>query len=356
MVTHQGFRSETTPRLTRLIGPLAILATIFGTSFVAFPQPTLAQGFFFGPSYGAGFGVRGSVVQDWRYGAWGGGPWGGGFGVAPSRIDITIGVPPSFPHNIGVPPGHFIPPPFPYHGNFPFVGGFPDYRSQYTLRVLQSHQAQMEFAEALGMLSPLGVQPLHQDEVYRRFGADGSMGRDRNSLPQSPSDFSANGDISAAPVVPRDPDTQWPAVTKEDLNAISDQMVQAARRLDQSLARRGEEGDIWRQYLSTDLIAVSSQQPLAEAEWIKVLQNFDGVVANSELRWVMRSDGFAETRQWVSTWIDAKAAVGANASELESNEPASPMPTRSVTPPPPQPNRNRTPDYQVLPAPARARL
>jgi len=356
MVRYQGFRPETTPRRARLIGPLAILVTIFITSLVAFPRPTLAQGFFFGPGYGAGFGVRGSVLQDWRYGAWGGGPWGGGFGVAPSRIDVTIGVPPGFPHNIGVPPGYFIPPPFPYHGNFPFVGGFPDYRSQYTLRVLQSHQAQMEFAEALGMVSPLGVQPLHQDEVYRRFGADGSMGRDPHFLPQSPLDFSGDRDVSAAPVVPRDPDAAWPAVTKEGLNAISDQMVQAARRLDQSLARRGEEGDIWRQYLSTDLIAASNQQPLAEAEWIKVLRNFNGVVANSDLRWVMRSDGFAETRQWVSAWIDAKAAVGQNAAKVENNEPASP--TRSVPPPPPppRPNRNRTPDFEELPAPERARL
>jgi hypothetical protein len=334
-----------------MIVRLAIFITILSLPLVNVARPALAQGFFFGPGYGAAFGVRGTVAPGWQSG-----PWGGGFGVAPSRIELSIGVPPSFPHRIGVPSGHFGPAPFPHHGHVPFVGGFPDYRSLYTLRVLQSHQAQMEFAAGLERMLPLPVQPLHQDEVYRRFGSDGTMGRDLHSLPQSPLGFSADENGLAGQADQRDLGTAWPVVTTDDLNAILAQMVQSARRLDQSLARRGEEGDVWRQYLSTDLIAAADQHPLADSEWIKVLQNFDGVVANGDLRWVMRSDGFAETRQWISAWVDGKATVRKDSEALKNDGSASPAPPRVGPPAPPKPNRNRAPDFEVLPAPQRARL
>jgi hypothetical protein len=133
-------------------------------------------------------------------------------------------------------------------------------------------------------------------------------------------------------------------------------MIQAARRLDNALARRGEEGDIWRRYLSTELIVASREQPLSDSEWTQVLQSFDGVVANSDLRWVMRSDGFAETRQWVSTWVNAKAAQAEHSIEV-GNDPSTPPPApQPARPRLPQPADSQGSNYETLPAPERARL
>ncbi|HBJ33911.1 MAG TPA: hypothetical protein DDZ51_03910 [Planctomycetaceae bacterium] len=298
----------------------AIFVVILCGSFSGLPQLARAQGFFFGPGYGPGYGP----APGWRPRG-----WAAGYGVAPSRIDISIGVAPSFPHPIGVPPSHFFPQPF------------PDYRSQYTLRVLQSHQAQLEFAETLGLISPLGVRPLDPAEVYHQFGGAGLMRSQEHVLSQRPLDHSGL-------------DGEWPDVTAEGIQAISDQMIQSARRLDETLARRGEEGDVWRQYLSTAMIVASDQQPLADAQWVKVLQNFDGVVANGDLRWVMRSDGFAETRHWVNAWVNAKAGDAIRSGAVGNDASVPPEPPRP--PEPPKPVGRPPQDYEVLPAPDRAKL
>lgn len=292
----------------------AMFATILCVSFAAMSKPALGQGFFFGPGYGAGFGSGfGSgfgASPGWHGGAWGGGF--GGFGVAPSRIHISIGVPPSFPFPIGVAPGHFVPPPVSRFRYDAWSGPFPDYRSQYNLRIQQEHQAMQGFS-------------------------------------------SSN---AAQPIIQSHPHADWPAVTSAGVAAVSDQMIQSARRLDESLARRGEEGDVWRQYLSTELIVASDQQPLSDAQWINALRNFDAVVANGDLRWVMRSDGFAETRQWLNAWVNAKADVENRGGEM-GNDGLSPPPPPSpspATPEPPKPGRSRDADFEVLPAPQRARL
>lgn len=293
----------------------AMLATIFCVSFAAMSKPALGQGFFFGPGYGAEFGGGFPVSPGWN-----GGTWGGGFGVAPSRIHISIGVPPTFPFPIGVAPGHFIPPPVSRFGYDAWSGGYPDYRSQYNLRIEQEHQASLRFS-------------------------GGSLVR---------------------PILQSDPHADWPAVTSQGVAAVSGQMIQAARRLDQSLARRGEEGDVWRQYLSTELIVASDQQPLTDAEWINVLQNFDGVVANGDLRWVMRSDGFAETRQWASALVNAKRAIANQVNgdgvqesggvEESSGEQSTSAAPSDVPPPAASPSGNQQPNFEFLPPPTRARL
>jgi hypothetical protein len=244
------------------------------------------------------------------------------------------------------------------------TGGFRDYRSEYQLRVLQAHRAQLEFAEAIGRISPLGINPLHQDDVYRRFGSGDSMPYNYPALPQSPLGYLDEN--AFGPVAESGASADWPAVTPENLAAVSDQLVLSARRLDQSLARRGEEGDLWRQYLSTELIVASDQQPLTDSQWIKVLQNFDGVVANGDLRWVMRSDGFAETRQWASALVNAKKAIASQVNddgvqktdgvEENSEEQSHSVAPSNVPPPAPSSGVNRQPVIEILPPPTRARL
>lgn len=340
--------------------PIVAIAVSVSVSVLGLSQPASGQGFFFGPSFGPSYG--------WGAGPWGGGPWRGGqwggLGVAPSRIDITIGVPPSHPYPIGVHPSQIIPSPFPYNGHRAWggvaIGGYRDYRSEYNLRVLQAHRDQLEFAEALGLIAPRGIDPLHQDEVYRRFGS-GSVMNETHVLPQSPLDPMARDafDSEAFDSPVQSAADDWPIVTPENLAAISDQLIQSARRLDESLSRRGEEGDVWRQYLSTEVIVASNEQPLTDSEWIKVLQNFDGVLANGDLRWVMRSDGFAETRQWASALVNAKRAIANQPSESDT-EPADAKMESSgapdVPPPPPSPSRSERPAFENLPTPTRARL
>jgi hypothetical protein len=300
----------------------SMVAIILCVSFIALSKPAFGQGFFFGPGYGA---------------------------APPWRVDLSIGVPPSFPYPIGVPQSHLIHPRFSPHGHYPPIGTYRDYRLEYNLRVLQAHQAQLEFAQSLGLISPLGVNPLHQDEVYRRLGSGETMPHHFPALPRSALGYL--GEHSLGPDAESDAVADWRAVTPEDLAAISDQLILSARRLDQSLTRRGEEGDVWRQYLSTESIVASDRQPLTDSEWTKVLQNFDGVVANGDLRWVMRSDGFAETRQWASAWVKAKRAI-AN----QVNDDGVPITPSHVPPPAPSPSGNQQPNFEVLPPPTRARL
>ena len=316
-------------------GPM--VAILLCVSFAALSKPAFGQGFFFGPGYGA--------APGWRF-------------------DMSIGVPPSFPYPIGVPPSHFAHPRFSPYGHHPAIDGYRDYRSEYSLRVLHAHQAQLEFAQSLGLISPLGVNPLHQDEVYRRLGSGDSLPRHFPVLPQSPLRYL--GEHSQGAVEQSDGVADWPAVTPENLAAISDQLVLSARRLDQSLSRRGEEGDAWRQYLSTELIVASGQQPLSDSEWIKVLQHFDGVVANGDLRWVMRSGGFAETRQWAGALVNAKRAIANQVNgdgvqesggvEESSGEQSTTVAPSDVPPPAPSPSGNQQPNFEVLPPPTRARL
>jgi hypothetical protein len=169
-----------------------------------------------------------------------------GFGVPRAHIDISIGVRPSQPYGIGVPPGQFFSP-------WPAIV-YPDYRSEYNLRIQQSHQAQLRAFEQGAAELPWLPDPLHQAT-------------------------SAKG--------------------------ITQELVAAATRLDRAIARRGEEGDVWRSYLSTQSLIRIAEQPTAAVDLIAIVQNYDGVVANGNLRWVMRSDGFAETRQWLRAFISA---------------------------------------------------
>lgn len=333
----------------------AMVAVMAWASIVAMSQPAIGQGFYFGPGYGVGYGPGYGAGRSWQpdalgSGYLGGGFRGGGFGVAPSRIDLSIGVPPSFPYPIGVRPGYFIPPPIARYGYDPTFGGYPDYRSQYTLRVLRAHQAQLGYAEAIGLTSRiggnLGVNPLYQDEMDQRFSRGGSMLGDRREYSRA--------------TLKSELDTQWPTVTAEGISAITDQLIQAARRLDQALAGRGKQVDIWREYLSTELIVAVDRQPLTESQWTSVLRNFDGVVANGDLRWVMRSDGFAETRQWAGELVNAMAAFE-NRTDHVDDEESSPLAAPNSVPPPalsptPVPGSKQEQGQEVLPAPQRARL
>ncbi len=78
----------------------------------------------------------------------------------------------------------------------------------------------------------------------------------------------------------------------------------AANRLSSSLSRRRDDGDVWLDYLSPDQIIAAIDQGLPPENVLKLLQNFDGVVSNPELRSIATADGFSDTRRLLRQWVE----------------------------------------------------
>lgn len=251
---------------------------------------------------------------------YGSGPFGQGFGIG-------IGPGPGFP-----PPLPFIPPPgfgSPPHppGYLPsrWAMGFPDYRLEYNLRIQQMHALQMEQLR----LSREFATPIHT----RSYPVD-----------------EASTMLEGVPI-PYRPQADEDAI--EDTDVLFAGLVSAARRLDTALANHGETGQVWRQYLSTDLLANADTHPMTDSEWRKVLQSFDGTVANQSLRWIAQVDGFSETRRRLTDWVHAKA-VSVDQAE-ESSAPANDPQTGSG-PGKAGIEEKEEPVFEILPTPVRAKL
>jgi len=250
-----------------------------------------------------------------------------------------LGVPPSFPYPFGVYPGHPMVgiPPAPFHTPFygphfpdgfshalPPRGGFRDYRHEYNMRLADAYRAQMQIAAAYS------ANPMPQAEIerYLRSSAYPSGGDYRPG-------FGAAADMNAASDWPHrfgigsfGPDP-WPhergdmipqaKIPPGDvrLGQMTDSLRQSASRLDDALKRRGDDGQTWREYLrlETILAAVShpdsAVSPDVAVELAEAVNHFDGIVAAGDLRHVMRSDGFAETRFWLKRLVDAVSAENA---------------------------------------------
>jgi len=253
-----------------------------------------AQGFPGQGFPGQGFPGQGFPGQGWH-----------GWGVPRASIDISIGVWPSHPYAIGVPRGGFFSP-------WP-ASVYPDYRAEYNLRIEQSHQAQLRAIELGAAGLPGWPHPLHQAYIHGQL--------------------SGPGESLGEPL----PNAELPSAER-----IAQELVLAATRLDLALARRGEEGEAWRSYLSTQsLMHIADSSDTAD-DLITIVQNYDGVVANGNLRWVMRSDGFAETRQWLQAFVSVHRAAEGRQDDADATE----FP----------PEREAETPESILPTPTRGRL
>lgn len=292
-----------------LIG-LAILIMQAGSERTT---PVQAQGFYF---------------ESWSNGY--GGRWGG--------IELGIGVRPSSPI-YGVRPSQIFPPlgvrPYGFGGPVvPF--GFRDTRADYYDRLYRQYRAELD--------SPYryGIDPRPQagfNELQRRW-----------AVPP----------LSVMPPVatiepfehPGEFDPGQPAGVSLSVEEVASYLRAAAQRLSVALARRGEEGQIWSDYLAPETIVRVLDEGTDPRELGPLLNNYDGVVSNGSLRWVLRTDGFAETRQWLHQYLIAVQSADANqaaadepaADQQPADQQADESPIDDELPPPPP-----TPDPPAQP-------
>jgi hypothetical protein len=137
-------------------------------------------------------------------------------------------------------------------------------------------------------------------------------------------------DLGLAPRVAFPADTiPSDTIPGDTIDALHD----AATRLRRSLSRRADDADIWLDYLGVDRIIASIDDGQPDESLRDVLQNYDGVIANPELRTIVATDGFASTRRWLRQWI------GENRVEATKRVP---VPPAELPVPPPVPAPART--------------
>jgi hypothetical protein len=112
--------------------------------------------------------------------------------------------------------------------------------------------------------------------------------------------------FSAQDFAPFPPNRSNPQLTAE---SIPEAIRAAATRLSASLSRRQDDGEIWLDYLAPGRIIQAVDQGRSADAVQDLLRNYDGVVANPELRPIIALDGFARTRQLLRQWIDSQAAA-----------------------------------------------
>ena len=108
----------------------------------------------------------------------------------------------------------------------------------------------------------------------------------------------------------------------------------AALRLSASLTRRVTDADVWHTYLAPDRIVEAIDQKASPQSLSDLVRNYDGVTANSSLRWLIRADGFEPTRRLLRQWIESSAAEQAERDPVDEPEPEASAPEASAPPPP----------------------
>ena len=294
--------------------PLIGLAIFAGHSMSELSAPVQAQGFYF---------------ESWRSGY--GGRWGG--------IELGIGVRPTSPVPYGVRPSQIFPPigvrPYGFGGPVvPF--GFRDAQADYYDRLYRQYRAELDFPYRYG------IDPRPQagfNELQRRWAVP--------PLSVVPPVATIEPFPQAGEIDPRQP-----AGAPLSLEEVAAQLRSAAQRLSVALSRRGEDGQIWSDYLAPETIVRVLDEGTDPRELGVLLNNYDGVVSNGSLRWVLRTDGFAETRQWLHQYLIAVQSADANqaaadepaADQQPADQQADERPIDDELPPPPP-----TPDPPAQP-------
>lgn len=283
--------------------------------------------------------------------------WGAPIGVGPS-FPYPIGVYPGHPM-VGIPPTPFYGPHFPnaFSNPYPSAGGYRDYRHEYNMRLADAYRAQMEIAAAYA------ANPMPQAEIERYLkslsgrsdgefrpgfgggpGINAAIGTPHHIVPGTglPGSWGPNADGDLRPdVIPTDVATA---------DQIADSLRGSATRLDAALKRRGEEGQLWRDYLRLETILATVSHPAFSVDAVdpdesvqlgQAVNQFDGIVVAGDFRHIMRADGFAETRYWLKRLVDSVAAengaTGGVVSQPDDSQAESSDGERSDKLPPPLP-------------------
>lgn len=212
-----------------------------------------------------------------------------GLGTQRGRADIGIGVPPSSPLPYGVRPSGIFPPlgyRGPYGPGSPFGPARPfHYRPGDYQRLYQWYRQDLDRPDRYG------INPLHQNDVYNHL---------RGSQPAPVTPLLPGNAPGAVAPPPRSAGTAEQPIPAEAVAAL---LRDSAERLDRSLVRRGEQAAAWRAALTPQKIINNIAAGDDPRQLRGLLLAYDSVLANSEPRWLMRADGFVETRQWLKQYI-----------------------------------------------------
>lgn len=118
-------------------------------------------------------------------------------------------------------------------------------------------------------------------------------------------------------------------------SGAADALRSAAARLRASLSRRGEQGEIWLDYLQPDRIIAAIDGGESPASLQPLLANYEGVT-NSQVGWVSRVDGFHQTRRLLASFV----TTGSNdrpAAERQDTRQRGGRETLELPPPSPEP-------------------
>lgn len=214
-----------------------------------------------------------------------------GLGTWRGRADIGIGVPPSSPLPYGVRPSGIFPPlgyRDPYGPGGPFGPARPfHYRPGDDLHRYQWYRQQLDRPDRYG------TNPLHQNDVYNHLRGSQSSPVPTPLLPGSAPQTAVPPPRSAG-------------ITEQPIpaEAVAALLRDSAARLDRSLVRRGEQAAAWRADLAPQTIIKSIATGDDPRQLGGLLLAYDSVLANSEPRWLMRADGFVQTRHWLRQYVE----------------------------------------------------
>ncbi|MEO1525961.1 MAG: hypothetical protein AAFX06_11035 [Planctomycetota bacterium] len=106
-------------------------------------------------------------------------------------------------------------------------------------------------------------------------------------------------------------------------------LAESAQRLSNALSSRGEDGQVWLEYLQPDVIARAAEQGQLTPDVATLAERFEGVTMNPQLRSITRLPGFEGTRIYLSqaaTSVPTQAPIpteaAATPAEAASRAPA----------------------------------
>src|SRR5690606_19843238 len=113
---------------------------------------------------------------------------------------------------------------------------------------------------------------------------------------------------------PLDPSADLDSTASESSNALRS----AAIQLQQSLAQRTDDGEIWSDYLApAEIVRLIDSGQATPEKLADRLRNYRGVAANPELAWLASLPGFAETR----VHLESQAALSVVRERSDSANP-----------------------------------
>jgi hypothetical protein len=204
-----------------------------------------------------------------------------------------------------------------------------------------------------GQLPPRG----HYDR-YEAYRPHNGYGRPHRPLPPASAHRYRPGADGGIPEI-----TSWPVAPapSETASGFSrGQLRRSASMLRAALSVRGEEGEIWLDYLQPDAVVAAAEGRFFEFNLTEMAQRYEGVMTNPDLGHIRTLPGFETTKDLLALWarqVELNAAQSSLQGQPPSLQGQSPVDSADVDNPPGEaqpemPRRdNADPPVETLPAP-----